>query len=353
MFRIRGAAGFLSKPGGKIPFFFAILSIAGLLLGEGWVSPAGADQILLDNGDRVTGKVQSIDGDTLTFTTEYAESFKIKTHRIEKIRTEEPVEVFLSNGWRVKGRLRTGADGRLAILSDEGAVKAFLNPKKVHFVKPPDGKWSGNLSLGGSLQSGNTDRASYVIDFTVKREYRDDRVKFRFLHNYSEEDKEVTSRNTYGNLKFDHFFDPKWYLYLGLEMLRDEFKDLNLRTTIGPGLGYRVWNDPVKTLELEAGISYFSEDRMTGEDQQWATGRGAFNFSYRLTERLLLTDELVIFPSAEDLADYKLRNEVALKTDLGNGWTLKLANILEHDSKPSPGVEKTDLTSTVALGYDF
>jgi hypothetical protein len=33
----------------------------------------------------------------------------------------------------------------------------------------------------------------------------------------------------------------RWYLNGTIE--RDEFKDINLRTTVGPGLGYQVFED--------------------------------------------------------------------------------------------------------------
>jgi putative salt-induced outer membrane protein YdiY len=136
-------------------------------------------------------------------------------------------------------------------------------------------------------------------------------------------------------------------------MLNDRFKDLNLRTIVGPGVGYQVWDDAKKALRFEGGISYFSEDLRDQEDNQYITARVAANLEYHFTDSLVFTDDLMVFPSIEEFGDYTLRNEVAIATSLGAGWKLKLSNILELNNNPPPGIEETDLTWLLALGYAF
>jgi putative salt-induced outer membrane protein YdiY len=136
-------------------------------------------------------------------------------------------------------------------------------------------------------------------------------------------------------------------------LLSDEFKDLNLRTVVGPGIGYQVWDNPNKSLGLEAGVSYFSEDRIEAEDNQWITGRLAGNLMWKLFEPISFTDYLVIYPSFEDFGEYQLRNEAALISPLTSGWSLKLTNIVEHDSNPPVDVEKSDIYWLLGLAYDF
>ena len=47
------------------------------------------------------------------------------------------------------------------------------------------------------------------------------------------------ARNTFGAMKFDHFFTDNFFSALSLELLKDDFKDLNLRAILGLGLGAR------------------------------------------------------------------------------------------------------------------
>jgi len=218
--------------------------------------------------------------------------------------------------------------------------------------KPP-AKLTGNIALGGSLQTGNTDRRSFAAAADASIRGERDRFGVRFLFNYAEEKDEVTARNLYGALKYDYFFTKKFYGYLGLEMLKDRFKDLNLRTIVGPGVGYQIWDDPIKFLLFEAGITYYSEDRRTAEDDSWVAARLAGNFRYTLSKFLTFSDRLEIYPSLANANDFTLRNEAAILSPIGAGWSLKLANILEYDNDPPRNVSKTDLTWILGLQYSF
>ena len=317
------------------------------------VETANADRLLLENGDLIKGKVESVTSGVLTMTTDYSDPLKVKTDKIKNIATDEPITIHLNTGEVLKGKIVSGKDGDLKVEDSKGRGRATLNWSRVESINPPPGKWHGDLNVGASLQSGNTERLTYSIGFNTKRRFKDDRFEFKFLHNYAEEDENLSARNTYGSMKFDHFFSTKWYGYLVVEMLNDRFKDLNLRTIFGPGVGYQVWDDAKKALRFEGGIAYFSEDLRSQEDNHYMTARVAANLEYYITDSLLFTDDFTVFPSIENFGDYTLRNEAAVSTSLGAGWKLKFSNILEQNNNPPPGIEETDLTWLLALGYSF
>jgi putative salt-induced outer membrane protein YdiY len=317
---------------------------------------AFADEIILVNGDRLTGTITVVDKDILTLETEYSGPIKINRSKIISIATDKPQEVHLTDGEVLRGRLVTTEEGRVLIERGDGRESTTIEWDKVLTMNPPPpepSRWKGGITLGAGLQSGNTDRATAVLGADAIRKTAYDRFSLRFLHNYAEEDDEITARNTFGALKYDYFFTKVLYGYLGVELLNDKFKDLNLRTVIGPGVGYQVWDDPIKSLLFEAGLAYFSEDLKEGEDEQWITARLASNLSYRILDSVVFTDQLVVYPNLEDFGQYQLRNEAALTSALGSGWSFKLANILERDSDPPAGVKKHDLHWITGLQYAF
>jgi len=118
-------------------------------------------------------------------------------------------------------------------------------------------------------------------------------------------------------------------------------------------VGYQIWDDKTKSLSLEAGYSYFYENRRDGPNDTYSTSRIAGDLSYNIISRLVFTDHAVIFPSLEKIGEYTLRNDASLSTDLGKGWKLKLSNIVEQNSDPGPDVQETDLHWILSLGYDF
>jgi len=326
---------------------------AGLLVTLIFTGDAFADKILMKNGDRFTGTVNKVEGGILTFSTDYAETLPLKISRIKKILTEEPATIHLSNGKIIKGRILPAKSDQIKVQAPTGRAYALIHWQEVKAINPPPEKWEISLSFGGSSDSGNTDRISASLGAEAKRKFNANQFEIRFLSNYSEENDKVSTRNTYGATKFSHFFTPQWFSYLGLEFLSDTFRDLNLRTTVGPGLGYQIWEDDIKSLSLEGGYSYIHEDRRDGPNDRYSTSRFAGDFSYRIISQLVFTDHAVIFPNLEEYGEYTLRNEASLSADLGKGWKLKLSNIVDQDSDPAPGVKETDVHWILALGYDF
>jgi len=318
-----------------------------------FTAEASADKILMKNGDRFQGTVQTMKAGVLTLSTDYSETIQLQTSEIKKILTLKPVKVYLSNGKTIKGRFLPSTPGNIKVAAPSGRGYALIGWDQIQSINPPPEKWEGSVSFGGSRNSGNTDVFSASLGGELKRKFKKNRIEFTFLSNYSEQNKEVTARNHYGTAQLSHFFTPKWYSYLALAFLNDTFRDISLRTTIGPGLGYQVWEDDVKSLNLEGGFSYIIENRREGQDEENANSRFAAIFSYRIIPQLLFANQWIIFPSLEERGAYKFRNQASLKTDLGNGWELKLTNILNRDSNPGTGVKKDDVRWILSLEYAF
>lgn len=223
--------------------------------------------------------------------------------------------------------------------------------------QPPKPKWTGNVSASATSQSGNTERTGSTLAAEASKKSEITRISLKFLNNYAEEQKTVTTRNTYGIGKYDYFFSKAFYASISLELYNDQFKNLQLRTTISPGVGYQIWNDDIKTLFIETGIARISENLRindaNNEDKSWTTGRIAANATYKVSGMIVLSDQLVYYPSFQEENGSKLRNEASASSALGSGWAFKLTNIIEQNSKPPTGVEKTDMTWILGLQYNF
>jgi hypothetical protein len=267
--------------------------IFGLIL----VTSAGADEITLANGDRLTGTVVSIEGDTLTLETDYSAPISINKSSITGIATDSKHEIHLKGGEVLQGRFRTSENGRIAVEPAEGREETVIAWDSVTSINPEPVKWIGNVTVGAGMQSGNTERTSASIGADAVRRSDKDRFSLRFLYNYAEDGDEITTRNTYAAGKYDYFFKTKWYGYVGIDLLNDKLKNLNLRTVVGPGVGYQIWEDAIKSLQVEGGLAYFSEDLIDGEDDQWLTARLAGDFRYNVKDLFTFTDYLVLCPS--------------------------------------------------------
>ena len=213
--------------------------------------------------------------------------------------------------------------------------------------------WKGNINVGANMQTGNTDRFNAAVGADALRKSVRDRYSLNFLFNYSEEDGENTAKSYYGSGKYDYFFTDRLYGYVSLELLKDKFKDLTLRTIIGPGAGYQIWDEEKRSLNVEGGVSYFSDNYKDAEDDDWITGRLAGYLRYEILSSMTFTDQLIIYPSFENVGEFNLRNEAAVTTPLASGWAIRFANILEYDSDPPADVKNTDMYWILAMQYGF
>jgi putative salt-induced outer membrane protein YdiY len=318
-----------------------------------FIDDVRADQVVLDNGDSLSGTVENIVAGKLTLKTEYAGSIGIDISRIKKISTSSPVEVHLQNGEVMKGVLKTAEDGQVTVEGSDARQATTFDWKKVASINPPPIKWTGSVTVGANDQTGNTHRngASLSIDATRKTET--DRFSLGYQFNYAHEDAAVTARNHYGYMKYDYFFTKKIYGYLSTELLSDTFRDLTLRVAVGPGAGYQIWDDTRKFLYLEAGLSYISETRKTGKDEDFLAARVGGDFRYNILKYLVFSDKVILYPRLDHFGRYLLHNEAALFAPVSPVWALKLSNILDRDSNPAPGRAKNDLQWIVGLRYSF
>ncbi len=324
-----------------------------LILCWGYIGEAFADEVFLDNGDRLTGEVTVLQDGKATVKTDYAGSVEIQKDHIRKIVTTNPVTIRLDSGETFHGPLSTPREGWISVGAAPGREPVVLSWRKVASINPPPPAWHGALTIGGNLQSGNTDSSNASVELNASRKTSQDRFRLGFLYNYGSENGSVTTRNAYGHFQYNYFLTPAFFSYLGVELYNDHFKNLNLRTVAGPGVGYQIWDETQKGLEVEGGIAYFSEDIRDGEDRHWITARLAGDFHYLLWNTVVFSENFTIYPSLEKTGQYQLRNVAGLTTPMWNKWSLNFKNILERDSDPQPGIKSNDFTWILGLQYAF
>ncbi len=327
--------------------------ILAMLLSAVVVASAFADEVVLVNGDRISGKVVRLGDGKLRIKTDYsAKPVVIDAAKVKSIKTDAPVEVHMAAGDVINGKLATDEKGAVRAEPAGGRGAVVIDWGKVKAINPPKVAWHGSVTIGAMDQGGNTERGSISLAAEAERRTARDRFNLRFLWNYAEEDGLMSARNVFGAGKYDWFFTPKIYGYVSEELLSDTFRDLELRAVSGVGVGWQVIERDDLAFSLEAGVSHVSENFEVGEDESRVAARGAAGLRYKIFGKVTIADTVVYLPSMED-AQYQVRNEASLSTALGAGWSLKLAHVFEYDSDPPPDVRNTDRTWILGLQYKF
>ncbi len=332
----------------------SLFAVSALLLPAGH---AHADQVDLANGDRLTGTVKTLDGGKITIETPYAKSVEVDWASVKAVRIDTPTDIVLEDGTHLKGTVETTSSGALQVNTPSAGAVVIEDPAKIAKINVPEKPavtYEGDFQAASSYLTGNTDTLSANLSgYFVARSKRQ-RLTLRGRWNYGEEDGNVTAREASGSIKYDFFPTEKFYVYANTLLLYNAFQDLDLRSTVGAGAGYQFWEDAVKKLSAELGISYVNEDRRVADDDSYASGRWSINFDY-----ILIPDKIRFFHfqegyfGLEQLDDVYLHTEQGLRFNLVKDFYTSFQVNVDWDNTPSPGFDKTDTAILFGLGYSF
>src|SRR5271170_5089934 len=142
--------------------------------------PALADQVVLKNGDRLTGTITKSDGKQLVIKTDYAGDVTVKFDAIQSITSTGDLNVSLG-GKTVVGTVTTSGDNVVVVTKTAEPVEA---PKSsVTMMRSPAEEaayekslhpgllegWNGGLNLGFALTAGNSETKNLNIGFNGVR----------------------------------------------------------------------------------------------------------------------------------------------------------------------------------------
>jgi putative salt-induced outer membrane protein YdiY len=318
---------------------------------------ATADEVRLKNGDRLTGQVVSMEAGTLVLKTAYAGKIAINWTDILSLTTDGIINVVLSDGTSIKGISVPVTEGKIRLETEriEQAVSIDLaNVKSMYIKPPPTVKLSVRANLGISVAKGNTDTETYHFDGVAVARTAKNRFTAGGEFNLEYADDDKTAENFLGYMKYDHFLTKKLYLNTNSSFERNTFKDLNLRTTVGAGVGYQFYETELTNLSTELGLAYVNEDFDEAEDNDYPAGRWAFNFDRYLFDKFL---QLFHFHSAfmniTDTSDTFVRTRTGLRFPFYKGLNLTAQYEFDWDNSVPAGQDEIDQRYILSLGYFF
>ncbi len=316
-----------------------------------------ADTIYLNNGDKISGNIQSTNNDEIVITTEYAGDIKLKWESITSFESKKIVTVELKDKSRVKGIAIPAQPGQLSLRSDQFVNPVVIDINQIAAINPQSYDHiplSGKLNIGGMKQTGNTENQTFHADAELVAKGPNNRTTIGVEYNQGASDGEENANNGRAYLSYDHFITDKWYAYANTDFSRNKFQDLNFRAFAGGGLGYQFWEDSIKYLSFEAGPGFIYEDFFIAPDRDFAAGRWALDFRYWLVD-----DRIQFFHNHEGLINLENFADVLVRTHTGMhlpviqnlNFTLQID--VDHDTLPAAGKKKTDFRYIVGVGYSF
>jgi putative salt-induced outer membrane protein YdiY len=221
-----------------------------------------------------------------------------------------------------------------------------------------EGVWKGSVNLGAIITTGNskTEAASAAIDTGWKT--AEHALSLNFLWNYqgtsTTTGSEITQRKVFAKLQYDKFLSAATYAYGNLAAEHDFTAALDLRSTVGAGLGHEFRSDDDWDLSGELGLSYIDDKYLVStDDNEYLSARVAYKAEYKGSEKWGLTHEGEIFPSLEDGDNVHARWDSRAKTNLTETMFAQLQWVYTYNNVPATGSDRVDNLFALTLGWTF
>ncbi|MDD2894519.1 MAG: DUF481 domain-containing protein [Aliarcobacter sp.] len=165
---------------------------------------------------------------------------------------------------------------------------------------------------------------------------------------YSENENK-TSANKYNiELDYNHMINEKLYSYAGISYIKDESSDYDYRLNMGPGLGYKLLEDDIQTVDIQGGLDYANDKYKNGTKDNYIAGKTELNYKYSFSQNLQFKQMLSYLGSFEDGDKYFIVSDSALEVNMTQNLSLGISYGLDYTNKTEKeNLDKKFLTSLI------
>jgi len=329
---------------------------------------ASADQVLLKNGDRVTGAIVKKDGKNLVIKSESFGLVTLAWDQIETVRADKPVNVVLADGKAVQGTLATTGgqievatkDAKLAVaptqvttIRDDAEQKAYER-----LLKPGWGDlWAGTGSIGFAGTSGNAKTLTFTTGINAARVTSTDKTSLYFntikATATSSGKSSDTAQAVRGGIGYDHNVGGRMFVNVFNDYEYDKFQNLDLRFVLGGGFGFHAVKTERSRLDVLGGADFNRSSFSTPATRKSAELYWGDEYSLKLSSATSLVQSYRMFNDMSDSGSYRVNFDAGLSTKLGKRLTWNLSISDRYLNRPAAGRKSNDFLYTTGLGVTF
>ena len=314
---------------------------------------ARADQIIMKNGDMISGKVVKVDEKEVTINPEYTGKFAVKRNAVASITTEGTLEVELADGRLVTAQFAGLEDGAQVLVIEEHPEPVDVGD--VYKAAPPQKFYARESHAEGmfTINEGNTNSRSAIVNFDTRLRLGDHRQYAKIIGRRDENDNKTTKRQTRISYEYDWLFRRNWYLGATAYYERDPIRDLSHRFTFGALLGHDLWDTGNSFLTIKAGAGY-TDENLADVTRDGMVGLWELDFRQKFGKSKveLVHDHAMTYQHYGD-NNVIVRSNTGLRLDVLWKIYATASYRFNYESEPAPGRFSKDSTLAFGLGAKF
>jgi putative salt-induced outer membrane protein YdiY len=329
---------------------------------------AWADQVVLKNGDRVTGSIIKKDDKNLTIRTDQFGVIVTSWDQVVSIIAEKPLTIILKDGRTLQGTLTT-TDGKVDVKTSQTRVS--VAPADMATMRNADEQrayerllhpgwgqlWTGTGTVGFAGTAGNSKTLTFTTGLNTSRVTSHDKTSLYFSAiKASALVKGVnsdTAQAVRGGISYGHNVNARFFFNAFNDYEYDRFQNLDLRFVIGGGLGIQALKSKRAKLDMLAGAAYNRSSYSTPLTQNSAEFYWGDEYNLKLSSATTLTQSYRMFNNLTKTGEYRINFDLGLGTKIAKWLTWNVSVSDRYLSNPAPGRKTNDFLYTTGLGITF
>jgi hypothetical protein len=325
----------------------------------------GSDWVQLKSGEWLRGQLKYVQNKEVEFDSDEMEMQNLKLKDVRTLYSAHRVYTQFANQQPVYGKVVISNE----LVTVNGAEPLSLHRDLLLGITPSGGKsginnWSGDVTVGVSLQSGNNDQTTISTTAELARRTPNTTLLFNYLLNYSQVNNVQSANNDRLNSSYDIRLNQDWFLRpVQLEYFHDSLANISYRLTGDMSAGYYIFDRTGLEWTVSAGPGYqYTRFSTVQADQSDTASTPAAvltsNFNGDITDRLTFKQSWQSIFTKQEAGQYTHHSVTTLEFEIKKHLNLDVSFIWDYLQNPQTRSDGTvplrsDYYLTVGFGVRF
>jgi putative salt-induced outer membrane protein YdiY len=368
----------------RLRALFTALAFAALLA----AAPRGllaAQQLLMKNGDRLTGTVIKREDGKIYFRSDLLGDIVAPANQVTIVELPPPTQAQSLAGLPPQPPKEpepsvspsTGPTAPVAAVPSKPGPWWWAGwpswpwvTRPLYILKPVISKWTGKVEFGYGNELTNVRTVTTTVRGQADRNVGPDEVQLKALYLYGSTNSIPTTDQDELDFRWRHNLDERWFTQALTSYSSDKIRLINTDFEQTADLGYKILTDARQTLDLGAGamVQYFDA---TGVDKGSDYLGNAFqDYTYKINGRYTFAEDAAVQYSPErrgrrgvvatvgtpintQSQNYDYKFHATLQGKVTDHLSLNLHFEYEYNNAVLDPHERADQHFTTTLGYGF
>jgi putative salt-induced outer membrane protein YdiY len=313
-----------------------------------------AGQLVMKNGDVITGAVSKITGGDVYIEPSYADEFAVSLSEVASIQSDNVLEIAMKDGTELTAQfVGVSASGEQVLMVEGESLEVGLGD--LEEAEEP-AEWYDRVShvdVNMTINDGNTDSQNTLLFADTRLKLGDHRHLADLTVRRDETDGESTKKQDLFRYEYNWMFNEPWYTGVTASYERDPIRDLDHRYSIAAIVGRDLIDNAHSFLTFSVGAGY-SEEKIAGEAES-----GAVAIWRLIYEHDFLGGDLSFFHN--DTITYQLydvnnsifKSNTGFRYDIIDDVYATVSLRYDYETDPAEGAENDDTTLVIGVGAEF